>query len=71
MKLQSIVVIFIDILLLLYGKFVRGIYISLEKLGSDIHGGKAVTKMGFLFIFVSPNVWTVFLGQYLVPCTQF
>ena len=46
-------------------------YISLVKFGLDIHDSYGVHQDGFLFILVGPNVWFVFLGQYVIPRSQF
>ena len=63
MKFQSILVIFILRLFMHCGEFPRG-YIEVDQvcLSKKFVVVRGFTKMSFSFIFVSSNVWTVFIG---------
>ena len=61
MKFQSILVVFI-ILLLYYWEFPRGYIVVWQNLVKEFVVERWFTKMGFLFILVGSNVWIVFLG---------
>ena len=55
MHLSVIVILFMNC-----GELPRGY--EFGKFGSKIHGRKGVTKMGFLFILVGPEICIVFCG---------
>ena len=62
MKLQSILAIFIALLLMSSGVFPREVYISLVKFQLDIHGRKGVHKNGFFIYFGGSNHLVCILG---------
>ena len=62
MKLQSILVMFIVILSLYFGEFLRGCILVWQSLVKKFVVERGFTNIVFLFILVGPNIWIVFLG---------